>query len=92
MPTRRGFALAAGLAVVAVLVYADLLAADDDIVIGTVVVGPLLCSVWGRPRDVALVGAVATACAVLSAAWNQNIAEATYLLRAAVVALARRSR
>src|SRR4051794_39629896 len=41
----------------------------------------------GRPRDVALVGAVATACAVLSAAWNQNIATATYILRAAVVAV-----
>ena len=76
----------AGLVVVALLVYADVIAADQDIVIGTVVVGPLLCSVWGRPRDVAFVGAVATACAVLSAAWNQNITAATFLLRAAVVA------
>ena len=85
-PGRRGFALVAGLVVVAVLVYADVVAADQDIVIGTVVVGPLLCSVWGRPRDVAFVGAVATACAVLSAAWNQNITAATFVLRAVVVA------
>src|SRR3954470_20971011 len=86
VPARHGLALVAGLAVVAMLVYADVVAANQDIVIGTVVVGPLLCSVWGRPRDVALVGAVATACAVLSATWNDNVSEATYVLRAAVVA------
>ena len=78
--------LVLGLAIVLVLALVDHQAGERDIVIGTVVLGPFVTALLGRPRDVLIVGAVALTAALVSAAWNDNFAEPAYLLRAAAVA------
>src|SRR5690348_15497212 len=87
-PRRRALGLVVGLGIVVALALVDLLLDESDIVIGTVVLGPLVCAVVGRDhRDVALVGVVATALCLVSGVWNDNLLDATWFLRAAVVAV-----
>ena len=83
---RALLALVLGLAIVLLLTFVDHQAGEGDIVIGTVVLGPFVTALLGRPRDVIIVGAVALTAALVSAAWNDNFAEPAYLLRAAAVA------
>jgi serine phosphatase RsbU (regulator of sigma subunit)/PAS domain-containing protein/anti-sigma regulatory factor (Ser/Thr protein kinase) len=65
----------------------DVVLGERDIVIGTVVLGPLLCALVVRSRDVALVGALATLVALASGTWNDNFAAGSYSLRVLVVAV-----
>ncbi len=85
--SRRPLGVGLGVAVVAALTYIDARFGAREIVIGTVVLGPLLCALLGTARDVALVGVVATVLAAVSGVWNDNFDSAAYFLRVAVVAL-----
>jgi PAS domain S-box-containing protein len=82
----RVLALAPGLSIAAVLTAIDIWAAPPTAVIGIVVLAPLLAALFGTPRDVVTVGAVATALAVLSGLWNNNFGEVAYVQRICVVA------
>src|SRR5215218_4557806 len=76
-----------GLGAVGGLTAIDAALGERDIVIGTVVLGPLLCALVVRSRDVALVGALATLVALASGTWNDNFAAGSYSLRVLVVAV-----
>jgi PAS domain S-box-containing protein len=84
---RRALGLALGFSVVVGLAVVDWRVGVKDIVVGTVVLGPLLCALLATARDVAVVGVLATVVTALSGVWNDNFDEATYYLRVAVVAL-----
>src|SRR5215213_2380839 len=81
---RGVLAPAAGLAIVCAITAFD--TGGRSVVIGTVVLGAFVTALIGTARQTALVAAVALVCAVISAAWNDNFADAPYLLRALVVA------
>jgi hypothetical protein len=74
-----------GLLIAGTLALFDALVTPGSVVIGTVVLAPFVVSVLGGPRETALVGAVATAIALVSAAWNGNFVDAAYVLRVVVV-------
>ena len=81
----RVLALAPGLSIAAALVVIDVWAAPPNAVIGIVVLAPLLTAIFGKPRDVALVGAIAVALVALSALWHDNFGAAAYVQRICVV-------
>jgi PAS domain S-box-containing protein len=84
---RHALGVVLGVGVVVGLAVIDWRVGVKDNVVGTVIVGPLLCALLARATDVAAVGVFATAVAALSGAWNDDFDEATYYLRVAVVAL-----
>src|SRR4051812_12863419 len=84
---RRALGVVLGTGVVVGLAVIDWRAGIKDIVVGTVILGPLLCALLATATDVAAVGVFATAVAVLSGGWNDNFDQATYYLRIAVVAV-----
>src|SRR5687768_6772062 len=81
----RALALAPGLTLAAALATIDAAAQPNQAIIGIVVLAPLLTVLAGDARDVMLVGAVAIVLCALSAVWHENLGEATYLYRIAVV-------
>jgi serine phosphatase RsbU (regulator of sigma subunit)/PAS domain-containing protein len=82
---RRALSVVLGVAVVVALALIDVGLGANDVIIGTVVLGPLLCGLIGGARDVALVGAFATGVAAISGVWNDNFDSVAYFLRLAVV-------
>jgi PAS domain S-box-containing protein len=78
-------ALAPGLAVVAALAVVDIWLQPSTAVIGMVVVAPMLAALFGRPRDIAIVGAVAVGLVLLSPVWHHNLGSAIWVYRACVV-------
>jgi PAS domain S-box-containing protein len=79
-------ALAPGLTVMAVLTAIDISLQPSTAVVGFVVVAPLLTALLGDARDVALIGAVAVAIALLSGIWHDNLGEVVWVYRVLVVA------
>src|SRR4051794_10613795 len=84
---RRALGVVLGVTVAAGLALVDARLGGEDIVIGTVVLGPLLCALLGTARDAAVVSVVATTLAAVSGFWNDNFDSGPYFLRLAVVAL-----
>src|SRR4051794_33500012 len=84
---RRALGVVLGAGVVVGLAVIDWRVGGRDNVVGTVILGPLLCALLATATDVAAVGVFATAVVVLSGTWDDNFDEATYYLRVAVVAL-----
>jgi len=82
---RRVVGLALAAAICAALAYVDARLPSDDSIIATVVLAPLVCALLGTARDVAAVGVVATALALLSGVWDDSFERAAYYLRAGVV-------
>ncbi len=82
----RLLALAPGLSLVAVLAVIDIWAQPSTAVIGIVLVAPLLTALFGTPRDIAVVGAVALALVLASAIWHENLGTAVWIYRTCVVA------
>jgi len=88
---RRGnrvLSLAPGLAIAALLAVVDAAAQPTTAVIGFIVVAPLLTALVGTARDVAIVGALCVALAVLSGLWRHNVGAGVYINRIVVIAIA----
>lgn len=89
---RRALTLLAGLSIVGLLAGVDLVAGASLVLIGLVVFAPLICGLFGDPRDVVVVGAAAAGLVALSGLWNDNLFDAVYFQRlivcAAVTAIA----
>ena len=83
---RRALTLLTGLSSAGLLTALDAWIASPYILIGLVVFAPLVCALFGDPRDVALVGAAAIALAALSGSWNDNLGEGVYVQRLVVCA------
>ena len=83
----RFWATVGGLALVAALGGLDLAWGADRIISSTVVIAPLLTALFARPRETAVVAVAAFLVCVASPVWNDNFAEADYLLRTLVVAV-----
>ena len=80
----RGWLLVA-LAAEAVLVLVDVLTGSEHILTTTYVLVPFALAIRGRPRDVALLAALAGALAFASGAWNDFFASEDHLIRLTVV-------
>jgi hypothetical protein len=84
--TWRIAAIALGLLIAGGLAVVDAASSpNDDILITTVVLAPLVVSVLGGPRETALVAAVAFIVVVVSGFWNHNFSTHSYYLRVGVV-------
>lgn len=83
---RRAITLLTGLSIVGVLAVADIWIGSSLVLIGLVVFAPLICGLFGDPRDVALVGVAATLLVALSGFWNDNFLEGVYVQRLVVCA------
>ena len=79
-------AAVAGLIALAVIVTADVLAADSVVSIGLYGVAPLLPAVTGLRRATLVVAAVALATSVAAGAWNAGFGSTDHLGRVVVVA------
>ncbi|MEA2148172.1 MAG: hypothetical protein QOD69_2 [Solirubrobacteraceae bacterium] len=87
LPPARGnrvLALASGLTIAGTLGLIDMLAQPKTAVIGFVVVAPLLTSLFGSARDVAVVGCAAVLLAVLSGAWRDNFGAGVWVNRVVI--------
>jgi PAS domain S-box-containing protein len=82
----RTLGLAPGLSIAAAFTAIDIGLQPSTVVIGIVVLAPLLTALFGGPRDVAVVGAVAVLIVALSGTWNDNFGEAAYVYRIFVIA------
>ncbi|MDQ3724072.1 MAG: GAF domain-containing protein, partial [Actinomycetota bacterium] len=78
---RRALTLATGLSIAGVLAALDASVGSSLVLVGLVVFAPLVSALYGDPRDVAVVGAVATALVALSGLWNDNFSEGVYVQR-----------
>ncbi len=85
MGSTRALAIVPGLAIVAVLTTIDLWAQPATAVVGFVLVAPLLTTLFGTPREVAIVGAVSVFVVLLSATWHDNFGDAIYIYRVVLV-------
>ena len=78
---RRWLTLVTGLSIVGLLTVLDVAIGSSHVLIGLVVFAPLVVGLFGDPRDVGIVGAVATLLIALSAVWNDGVPVGTYLQR-----------
>ena len=78
---RRALTLASGLAIIGLLTVLDLAVGSSHVLIGLVAFAPLVSGLFGDPRDVGIVGGLATLTIALSAAWNDNVGEGAYAQR-----------
>jgi PAS domain S-box-containing protein len=83
---RRAITLLTGLAIVGVLAAVDVAIGSSLVLVGLVVFAPLICGLFGDPRDVALVGSAASVIVALSGFWNDNLFEGAYFQRLIVCA------
>ncbi len=83
---RRALTLLTGLAIVVVLAAVDIVVGSSLVLVGLVVFAPLICGLFGDPRDVAIVGSAATLLVALSGFWNDNFFEGVYFQRLLVCA------
>ena len=81
---RRALTLVTGLSIAGLLAVLDISIGSSLVLIGLVVFAPLISGLYGDPRDVAAVGAVATVLIALSGLWNDNLGDGTYLQRLTV--------
>ena len=79
--SRRAVTLVTGLAVIALLTVVDIAVGSSHVLIGLVVFAPLVSGLFGDPRDVGIVGSLATVVIALSAIWNEDVSDATYVQR-----------
>ncbi|MBW3607899.1 MAG: SpoIIE family protein phosphatase [Actinobacteria bacterium] len=77
----RTLTLASGLSIAALLAAIDMSIGSSFVLVGLVVFAPLISSLFGAPRDVAIVGAVAAMLVALSGFWNDNLGEGIYFQR-----------
>jgi PAS domain S-box-containing protein len=82
-PGRRWAATGIALAAVAGLTILD--ASWSQIISATVVVAPFIAAMFAGVRQTALVAAASVLSALLSGIWNDNFADAGYVVRASVV-------
>ena len=82
-PRRRWAATGISLAAVAGLTILD--ASWSQIISSTVVVAPFIAAMFAGVRQTALVAAASVLSALLSGIWNDNFADAGYVVRASVV-------
>ncbi len=83
---RRAITLLTGLSIIGLLATIDIAVGSSVVLVALVVFAPLICGLFGDPRDVGAVGAIALATASLSALWNDNFLEGPYFQRLAVCA------
>ena len=83
---RRALTLVIGVAIAGLFTVLDLTVGSSHVLIGLVVFAPLVCALFGDPRDVAVVGVVAVLVIAISAIWNDEVAEAVYVQRLIVCA------
>jgi PAS domain S-box-containing protein len=81
----RVLGLAPGLCFAAALAVIDIWAQPSTAIIGIVVVAPLVTALFGTPRDIAIVGAVAVVLVMSSAVWHDNFGAALWIYRSCVV-------
>ena len=77
----RALTLATGLSIAGGLAAIDISIGSSFVLVGLVVFAPLITSLFGDPRDVAIVGAVAAVLVALSGLWNDNFGEGIYFQR-----------
>lgn len=80
----RALTLASGVSIAGLLAALDMSIGSSIVVVGLVVFAPLITSLFGQPRDVAIVGAVATGLVALSGFWNDNLGEGIHIQRLVV--------
>jgi PAS domain S-box-containing protein len=78
-------AFAAGLLVEVALAVVDITLLPPNVLVTIGVLLPLLCALFSRPRDVAIVGGVAIALVLASAAWREDFGAGPYLQRVFIV-------
>ena len=80
----RALTLATGLSIAGLLAAIDMSIGSALALVGLVVFAPLVIALFGAPRDVALVGAVAAGLVALSGLWNDNFGEGLHIQRLVV--------
>jgi PAS domain S-box-containing protein len=78
--------LAAGFAIVAVLVAADIALGSESVLAGTVVAAPLVVAVLAGPAETLAVALAALTAAAVSGEWNNNFFDRGWWLGIAIVA------
>ena len=78
---RRALTLAVGLSIAGLLAVLDVAIGSSHVLIGLVVFAPLVAGLFGDPRDVGIVGALATLLIGLSITWNDDVPGGTYAQR-----------
>jgi PAS domain S-box-containing protein len=76
-----------GLAVLAIALGLDLIVGSSTVIIGTFLMAPLLCALFGTARGTAMVAALAVALGVASQVWT-NDDGAPYVIRVLAIAIA----
>jgi PAS domain S-box-containing protein len=75
------------LTVLAIAVALDLIVGSSTVIVGTYLMAPLVCALFGTARGTALVAGLAVALGVASQAWNTGDG-ATYVIRILAIAIA----
>ena len=75
---RRSLTLFLGLSIAGLLAVLDASIGSSLVLIGLVVFAPLVSALYGDPRDVAAIGAVASVLVALSGLWNDDFGEGVY--------------
>jgi serine phosphatase RsbU (regulator of sigma subunit) len=74
------------MAIVALMVAADLALGARVALVGTLVLAPAAAALFGRPRETLLVAVMAIAAAAASGSWNDNFGNLDYWVRLGVIA------
>ena len=82
---RGSLAFAAALSVEVALAVIDIALLPPNVLVTIGVLLPLLCALYSRPRDVAIVGVVAIVLVLASAVWREDFGAAPYLQRVFIV-------
>ena len=86
--SRRGSAaFVTGLAIEFALAVIDITLLPPNVLVTIGVLLPLLCALYSRPRDVAIVAGIAVALVLVSGGWREDFGDATYLQRVFIVAV-----
>ncbi len=64
-----------------ILTVLDIAVGSAHVLIGLVVFAPLVCALFGDPRDIGAIGVLATVLIALSGIWNENFADGTHIQR-----------
>jgi hypothetical protein len=78
---------ATGTALLTIVALSILDASWNEIIAATVVIAPFIAAVFASPRQTAGVAVVAALSALLSGIWNDNLADAGYFVRLAIVVI-----
>lgn len=80
----RALTLAIGLAIAGLFAVLDIAVGSSFVAAGFVVFAPLVSSLFGVPRDVAVVGGAAIVLVALSGFWNDNLGDGIHIQRIVV--------